>query len=452
MTKKSSSESSPPSVIDWTIRRERKVEESREDYRTRFQVDRDRLLYTTNWARLAEITQVVSADHGYVFHNRLTHSLKVAQLARRLAEKLMAQQPDEVKAAGDLDPDVAEAAALAHDLGHPPFGHIAEEELDAAIKKINAKDGFEGNAQSFRLVAKLAIGDPVAADGNDPIMAGLNLTRATLNGILKYPWLINGNEKKAKKWGAYSSEEEVFKWVRNDWPFGEKTKSLEAELMDWADDITYAVHDVVDFYCAGKIPLERLGAQNEIELEGFFTEVFERNKEMVPRRDQYEKSFKHVCKKVFSTIERRYSGTAEEQSTLWQLMTVLISEYVDAISVKASVNSETDKLVEIDENCKDQIAMLKQLTWHYVILNTELATVQHGQRFIVRTVFETLFEAAKNDDKLKLFPPFYEKRIREKPSCDEIIRLVADYVSSMTEAEIVGIHKKLYGQKIGPAL
>src|SRR5258708_5500568 len=114
------------------------TEQSRgaKDGRDAYKLDRDRILYATSFARLAEVTQVISADHGYVFHNRLTHSLKVAQVARRLAEALLRNQVREVEAAGGLDPDAAEAAGLAHDLGHPPFGHIAEDELNDIMKEI----------------------------------------------------------------------------------------------------------------------------------------------------------------------------------------------------------------------------------------------------------------------------------------------------------------------------
>lgn len=137
-------------------RNDRFYPEQRIDYRTPGQVDRDRILYSSAFARLAEVTRVVSADRGYVFHNRLTHSLKVAQLARRISERLHHVQSREAQALG-LDPDVAEAAALAHDLGHPPFGHIAEEELHRLAQKEGLPDGFEGNAQSFRIVARLGV-------------------------------------------------------------------------------------------------------------------------------------------------------------------------------------------------------------------------------------------------------------------------------------------------------
>ena len=128
-----------------------------------------------------------------VTYNRLTHSLKVAQLARRLAEKLNNDQPEVAHELGGLEPDVAEAAALAHDLGHPPFGHLAEEALNELCEEYGLSDGFEGNAQSLRIVTELAVGDAI-----DPLgvgLPGLNLTRATLNGILKYPWRRGGTRQ-----------------------------------------------------------------------------------------------------------------------------------------------------------------------------------------------------------------------------------------------------------------
>ena len=143
-------------------------------------------MYSGAFARLAEITQVVSPERGYVFHNRLTHSLKVGQIARRLAEYFNRDQQPVVEKLGGLDPDSAEAAGLAHDLGHPPFGHIAEEELDQLVREAGLQDGYEGNAQSFRIVTRLASSD--ARDLKQRSIAGLNLTRTTLDGILKYPW------------------------------------------------------------------------------------------------------------------------------------------------------------------------------------------------------------------------------------------------------------------------
>ncbi len=227
----------------------------------------------------------MSADRGYVFHNRLTHSLKVAQLARRISEKLQGRQPQEAAALRAPNPDVAEAAALAHDL-HPPFGHIAEQELDRLTRKEGLADGFEGNAQSFRIVARLGISDAVSANSDQtPIIRGLNLTRDTLNALLKYPWGHGENPDKKNKWGFYETERELFHWVRTGHRGHELAKSCEAEIMDGADDITYAVHDVVDFYCTGQIPIDRLADDNDpSERQDFFSALFARCHDLTVRR------------------------------------------------------------------------------------------------------------------------------------------------------------------------
>ena len=144
-----------------------------DDQRTSFQRDRDRILYSSAFRRLEGVTQVASVSEGYIFHNRLTHSLKVSQIARRLAEHLLDEGADEEV----LSPDVAEAAALAHDLGHPPFGHVGETELHDLLDSQGHSEGFEGNPQSFRVVTRLAV--------RFKEWDGLNLTRATLAAVIK---------------------------------------------------------------------------------------------------------------------------------------------------------------------------------------------------------------------------------------------------------------------------
>lgn len=405
-------------------------EEGRTDYRTPAQVDRDRILYTPALSRLAEITQVVSAERGYIFHNRLTHSLKVAQLARRIAEKLQAQN-------GRLDPDAAEAAALAHDLGHPPFGHIAEEELDSCARKAGLEDGFNGNAQSFRIVAKLAVGDAVSSESQP--LAGLNLTRATLNGVLKYLWIFGGNDAEKDKWGAYYTEKQEFDWARTDAP--PKGKSVEAEIMDWADDITYAVHDLIDFFCAGLIPLDRLADENDkTEFNLFLAKVFSRRPKLEARRDSLASSFSGILR--FFPLDRRYEGEFEQRRDLWQFITVLISKYVNAITL---VGADEIGTVAIEPNARDEILMLKEVTWHYVILSSELATQQYGQRQAVRRVFRTLIAGARKGGD-RLFPPAYQRELELAGSNQLLIkRIVTDYVAGMTEREILKLYSTLRG-------
>jgi dGTPase len=423
-------------------RQERFITEGREDARSPAQIDRDRILYSTAFARLAEVTQVVSAERGHVFHNRLTHSIKVGQLARRMAEKLLHEQPGEAVALGGLDPDVAEAAGLAHDLGHPPFGHIAEHTLNHLVQSIGqVRDGFEGNAQSFRIVAKLAVSDATPANSDAKTIEGLNLTRATLNGILKYPWPYNANRRYKSKWGAYLSEREIFAWVRDHQPFRGFAKSIEAELMDWADDITFAIHDLVDFFCAGQIPLERLGDEGgAAEREVFFNEVFERNPELRKRRSSFEDAFDTIGELFI--VDRRYVGTAHQRRHMWQFSTVLISRFVEAIHLQTGQDHSP---VTIDQYAKDEIRVLKELTWHYVIVRHELATGQHGQRRIIESLFDALLEAAQSKKEWRLFPAAVQERLEEDNNRASIVRTVTDYIASMTEKEAIRQFRILSG-------
>lgn len=360
-----------------------------------------------------------------------------------MAEKLLLEQVDEAEALGGLDPDAAEAAGLAHDLGHPPFGHLAEKALDRLCQERGLADGFEGNAQSFRIVTRLATGDAFGPDA-DPI-DGLNLTRATLNGILKYPWLHGKNQMKPRKWGAYEAERELFEWVRRGQPYPANAKSVEAELMDWADDITYSVHDMLDFYCAGQIPLDRLAQSESKDRGAFLEEVFERERDLVGRRQDLEAAFNDMM--TFVPFDSRYTGSRQQRYAVWQLTTSLISKYVEAIKLTPGGTSA----VTIAPWARDEIAMLKQLTWHYVILRSDLGAHQEGQEHAVRKVFEVLhdYASATVDRHRNVFPPFYGEQLRQADGeRNRITRIVADYVSGMTEREVLSTYSAFTGRGI----
>jgi dGTPase len=435
---------------------ERLIRENSPSIRSEAQRDRDRILYSSAFLRLGHVTQVASPELGHIFHSRLTHSIKVAQVARGLAQrfKVLAQrrelQPGATRLVACLDEDAAEAAGLAHDLGHPPFGHLAERVLDDR----STRASFEGNAQSFRIVTRLALRSSIIA-GSDAAPVGLNLTRRTLNGILKYPWLrAEEPAKHAEKWGAYpDGDRRAFEWARQGYP--DEERSLEACLMDWADDVTYAVHDMDDFFRARLIPLQRLTADDPREVERFLDHLRSyagKRAEGEPGSDP--EKLVATAKALFaegpvSNIDFPFSGRTEERTTLRELGSQLIGTYISA----PDLHDDGEQTVElrIDDDLVEQVLVLKQLTWFYVINRPSLSVIQRGQTQIIETLFD-MYRKAVADGELHILPPLYAERIERAESGPGRERVVIDLIATMTEASAAEIYRQRTGTSPGSLL
>lgn len=433
------------------------------DRRDAFERDRDRILYSSAFRRLAGVAQVAAVREQHLLHNRLTHSLKVGQIGRRLAQRLLAED-EEFDSGLTRDirqslPDIVEAAGLAHDIGHPPFGHAVEKVLH---EKMNPYGGFEGNAQSFRVVTKLA----VRADDYD----GLNLTRPTLNAILKYP---NYRETKhtaqtewhdrshGQKWGAYRSEACDFTFAREsiDGAHGTpgitcdgrcgQVRSAAAVLMDWADDISYVTHDVYDYFRAGLMPLDAL---DDSKMK-FFEFASPRLREKQANLQEFTKAYDAI---VDDMPERAWGDRREDRVWLYEWMNRLITRFNNAVEVispsMVRVRSEEQYMAEV----------LKQLTFFHVIEKPKLALAQEGQKKIVGELFDELLRAhdpsAGSIGSRKwpvLLQDFYERMERESDEGgylwaedERSSRAVCDYICLLTEDQAVDLYQRMTGQSV----
>lgn len=439
------------------------------DIRNEFCRDHDRILYSEEFRRLEGVTQVATGGTARV-HNRLTHSLRVAQLARTIANRLNSLRENEKPGAPTekIDEYVVGAAGLAHDLGHPPYGHNGEQQLQAILvcpqhqntvpearrqnrqfcKDCYLQDSFEGNAQTFHMLSLLAEKRnntvSINIDSNDKdkkrvddcynpeqqgvISLGLDLTRATLASVIKYPWLrgekVNGNaDSKRKtlfKWNIYDCDMFSFEWVCE----GKRSclPTLSAQIMDMADDIAYAVHDIEDFYRTRIIPLNLIGDWNSNEFRNLINYFYdERNADVIPKvlsdftneyknmKDEMIKNgksdvieycdknperFKYVraILRLLVTFKKLlpYDGSSDAIQRLSDFRSSLIGELINHIVYDLA----TTKLRFDSEEYILWIEFLKQLTWYYVIDNPHHFALVIGQREKIRIVFHELYDYA----------------------------------------------------------
>lgn len=412
-----------------------------EDQRRPAQRDRDRVLYSSAFRRLAGITQIVRAGEADVFHTRQQHTIKVAQVGRRLAENC--RDENELLAQGiGLDAEVVEAACLAHDLGHPPFGHVGEHALNELIEESGDDDGFEGNAQTFRIITKLAV--------RFEDYGGLDLTRATLAATLKYPWLRDTTDPdRTAKWNAYRSEADDFAFARDG--LGHQSKTAEAALMDWADDIAYSVHDLEDFHRCGVIPWHGILAGG-IQTESIVKRATEKWHGAPPEagarlREAMRNLYAYMRGGFSSVLNEPYVGERNQRQQLRNFTSSLIGRYIKAASLQEP--DQDGICVRINQEEYDEVLILKQITRDYIISNPSLAAQQKGQERILRELFADLYQDSKTGVPRYLPPRL--RYLREIPETSAA-RFAADCIASLTEAETVALHARLRGLASGSVL
>ncbi len=381
-----------------------------------FERDRARVLHSSALRRLAAKTQVVAVGAGDFPRTQLTHSLECAQIGRELGAAL------------GCDPDLVDAACLAHDLGHPPFGHNGE----AALASLAADcGGFEGNAQSLRLLTRLETKVPGA---------GLNLARATLDATLKYPWLAGEGPPGTAKFGAYAEDADAFGWIRKGAPPGHAC--LEAQVMDWADDVAYSVHDLEDGLHAGLITMDALRDAGQRRAVAELTATDYCYPGSVTTAELGE---------VFTGLlalgcwPAGFDGGPRSLAALKQLTSDLIGRFCQA--AEAATLAATGGRGPLTRYGADLVvprvqrlecALLKGVTAFYVMSRAGAAAAQAAERDLVAELAAAIEAGAPGTLDPVLLPAW------EAAGCDRARRrVVIDQIASLTDTSANAWHRRL---------
>ncbi|WP_307936182.1 deoxyguanosinetriphosphate triphosphohydrolase [Salinispora arenicola] len=388
--------------------------------RSAYERDRARVLHSAAFRRLAAKTQVHTAGTDDFLRTRLTHSLEVAQIAREMGSRL------------GCDPDVVDTAGLAHDLGHPPFGHSGEEALDALAA---ACGGFEGNAQTLRVLTRLE----AKVIGPDGASAGLNLTRASLDAVSKYPWPRRPGER---KFGVYADDRPVFAWLRADVP--DRRRCLEAQVMDWADDVAYSVHDVEDGIHGGYVTLRPLLAQAD-ERAALCADVAATYSGESPA-DLAEVLVDLLADPLLAPLVG-YDGSHRAQVALKATTSVLTGRFVAAAvaatgaPVRARPASPgTPPTWVVPREVRARCAVLKGIALRYVLRRPgSVARLERQQQILADLVAGLADRAPEALD--AVFAPLW----RAAGNDASRLRVVVDQVASLTDPAAVERHARLFG-------
>jgi dGTPase len=396
------------------------------DYRSPFQIDRDRIIHAHAFRKLQSKTQVFLSGEYDFYRTRLTHSMEVAQIGRSICHYLLSRG---APLADDffIDSDLVEACSLAHDMGHPPFGHSGERTLQELMKR---RGGFEGNAQTLHLLCETIY-------LNESGVKGMQPTRALLDGVLKYKKLYTEFATPPLHHFIYDSQAPV-----RDWVFGgaripgalmrgeilNDFKSVECQIMDWADDAAYSLNDIVDGVRAGFLTVERverwadgeaIGAAEQRHLDTLFAAL---------KDDRLENTF---SKKIGAFIQgcrlRPRDNFMAEKTNRYKFELV------------------------VDEAALSEAAFFKKMANDIIFESPQLEQLQYKARTVLNALFDAIWEnyAERNERVIRILEPNVSRLIEAEKTQDGKARRICDFLANQTDGMVVRTYRRLFDPEFG---
>ncbi len=395
---------------------------NRNDYRSPFQIDRDRIIHSSEFRRLQGKTQVFLSGESDYYRTRLTHSIEVAQIGRSISNYLLHIKDSPFNQDFHIDADLVESACLSHDLGHPPFGHAGERTLNSLMKKYG---GFEGNAQTLRLLTEIFY-----RDHND--RRGMNPTRAFLDSILKYKAIFSQFNLPENHF-IYDYQRKYVDFVLEGTDINNliqlpdnlnKFRSIECQIMDWADDTAYAINDIVDSISGGFISVSSLENWTDIncnKLTGEELEVINQLKKWIKDQNYKAKFGSQIGEFILACkIEEKES---------------ILDEFTNRYKFTLT----------IDKSVKLKAKLYKKIAVDLVFSSPPLHQMEFKADEMISRLFK-LYESNYINGKsnLKLLPDFTHNLIKNEDDINQKARLICDYISGMTDSYAMRIYKRLF--------